>query len=107
MAANGALTPPTLPPVPSSPALAKRKHAATKSIIANGASVSAQGQSATSSGYSLQTVLQDILSVLERYAVLSLFALSMVSMPLSVLRAACAQGCRRYLHQRHGIALLF
>ncbi|KAH7394008.1 hypothetical protein DE146DRAFT_722361 [Phaeosphaeria sp. MPI-PUGE-AT-0046c] len=68
MAANGTLTPPTLPPAPQSPSLAKRKHAATKSIVANGASVSAQGQSAKGSTYSLQTVLHDILSVLKRYA---------------------------------------
>jgi hypothetical protein len=66
MAANGTLTPPSLPPAPTSPSLAKRKHVATNSIVANGASVSAQGQPADRSTYSLQMVLQDILSVLNR-----------------------------------------
>ena len=69
MAANGTLTPPSLPPAPApvSPSLAKRKHAATNSIVVNGASASAQGQPASSSTYSLQTVLGDMLAVLKRY----------------------------------------
>jgi hypothetical protein len=66
MAANGTLTPPALPPAPTSPSIAKRKHAATNSIVANGASGPAQGQPGDKSTYSLQTVLQDILSVLNR-----------------------------------------
>jgi hypothetical protein len=68
MAVNGNLTPPSLPPAPTSPSFAKRKHVATNSIVSNGASVSAQGQSATKSTYSLQAVLEDIMSVLKRYA---------------------------------------
>jgi hypothetical protein len=50
----------------TSPSIAKRKHAATNSIVANGASGPAQGQPGDKSTYSLQTVLQDILSVLNR-----------------------------------------
>jgi hypothetical protein len=68
MAANGTLTPPSLPPAPTSPSLAKRKHAAAGSIVSNGASVSAQGKLAPQSPYSLQTVLGDIIDVLKRYA---------------------------------------
>ena len=67
MSANGTLTPPTLPPAPTSPSLAKRKHVATNSMVSNGASVSVQGQSARGSAYSLQMVLEDILSLLKRY----------------------------------------
>jgi hypothetical protein len=67
MSVNGTLTPPSLPPAPTSPSAAKRKHAATKSIVSNGASVTAQGHSTPKSSYTLQMVLGDILSVLKRY----------------------------------------
>ncbi|KAF2827413.1 hypothetical protein CC86DRAFT_466190 [Ophiobolus disseminans] len=70
MAANGTLTPPSLPPAPApaSPSLAKRKHAATNSIAINGAPGSAQALSThSSSTYSLQTVLEDMLVALKSY----------------------------------------
>ncbi|KAH8727169.1 hypothetical protein GQ44DRAFT_678208 [Phaeosphaeriaceae sp. PMI808] len=67
MAANGTLTPPSLPPAPTSPSFAKRKHGATKSVVSTGALVSAQGQPGSESSYSLQMVLEDIFSVLKSY----------------------------------------
>jgi hypothetical protein len=67
MAANGTLTPPSLPPAPASPSAAKRKHVATNSIVPNSALVSAQGQTTAKSMYTLQMVLDDMLSVLKRY----------------------------------------
>ncbi|KAH3905358.1 hypothetical protein HBH56_219980 [Parastagonospora nodorum] len=67
MAANGTLTPPSLPPAPASPSAAKRKHVATNSIVPNSALVSAQGQTTAKSMYTLQMVLDDMLSVLKSY----------------------------------------
>jgi hypothetical protein len=62
MAANGTLSPSSLPPAFTLPAIAKRKHAATNSAVSNGALPSAQGH------YTPQMVLEDILAVLKRYA---------------------------------------
>jgi hypothetical protein len=67
-AANGTLTPPSLPPAPVSPSVAKRKLAGNHAIVANGASASAQGTAANATSYSLQATLGDILAVLKRYA---------------------------------------
>ncbi|KAH7085405.1 hypothetical protein BKA63DRAFT_431581 [Paraphoma chrysanthemicola] len=67
MAANGTLTPPSLPPAPTSPSIAKRKHVATHSIASNGASLPAQGQPTSRGTYTLQMALEDILAVLKSY----------------------------------------
>ncbi|KAL5120366.1 hypothetical protein ACEQ8H_001656 [Pleosporales sp. CAS-2024a] len=66
-AAPGPLVPPALPPAPASPSAAKRKHAATRSIVSAGASASAPGPTAPKSTYTLQMVLADMLSVLKRH----------------------------------------
>ena len=66
-AANGTLTPPSLPPAPTSPSAAKRKLPGAYAIVPNGASGSAPGQSANENTHSLQAVLADILAVLKRY----------------------------------------
>jgi hypothetical protein len=66
-AANGTLTPPSLPLAPTSPSAAKRKLPETHAIVPNGASGPAQGQSANGNTHFLQAVLQDILAVLKRY----------------------------------------
>jgi hypothetical protein len=66
-AANGTLTPPSLPPAPTSPSAAKRKLSEAQAIVSNGASEPAQGQSANGNTHSLQAVLGDILAVLKRY----------------------------------------
>lgn len=62
-AANGTLTPPTLPPAPQSPSAAKRKLASPQANAPNGAPTSAQGDGTRS----LQAALQDMLEVLKRY----------------------------------------
>lgn len=67
-AANGMLTPPSLPPAPASPSAAKRKVINGHPSVPVGASVTAQSSGAHSTSYSLQLVLKDILSVLKRYA---------------------------------------
>ncbi|KAL1800181.1 hypothetical protein ACET3X_000523 [Alternaria dauci] len=66
-AANGTLSPPSLPPAPNSPSAAKRKLAKPHGIAANGASTPAQGESAAANTRSLQAVLGDILAVLKSY----------------------------------------
>jgi hypothetical protein len=66
-AANGTLTPPSLPQAPTSPSAAKRKLAEPHAIAVNGASVAAHGESAKANSRSLQAVLGDILAVLKRY----------------------------------------
>jgi len=73
-AANGTLTPPSLPPAPTSPSAAKRKLAGHHAIVSNGASASAQGQRANGNAYSLQAVLGDILVVLKRYGISACYA---------------------------------
>ncbi|KAF2122525.1 hypothetical protein BDV96DRAFT_481151 [Lophiotrema nucula] len=65
---NGALTPPSLPAAPSSPALAKRKRSdAELASLSNGASVAATSARVTRASRSLQAVLEDILEVLRSY----------------------------------------
>ncbi|KAI4691731.1 hypothetical protein J4E81_007258 [Alternaria sp. BMP 2799] len=66
-AANGTLSPPSLPQAPNSPAAAKRKLAERPAIAVNGASTPAPGESASASARSLQAVLGDILAVLKSY----------------------------------------
>lgn len=66
-AANGTLTPPSLPPAPNSPSAAKRKLGEPHGTAANGASTPAQGESAPANTRSLQAVLGDILAVLKSY----------------------------------------
>ncbi|KAI4697732.1 uncharacterized protein J4E84_000865 [Alternaria hordeiaustralica] len=66
-AANGTLSPPSLPQAPNSPAAAKRKLAERPAIAVNGASTPAPGESANASARSLQAVLADILAVLKSY----------------------------------------
>ncbi|KAL6709506.1 hypothetical protein ACN47E_001441 [Coniothyrium glycines] len=66
-AANGPLAPPSLPPAPTSPSLAKRKLANTHAIVANGASSTAQGTRTNGPSYSLQALLRDVLSILRSY----------------------------------------
>ncbi|RAR09506.1 hypothetical protein DDE82_001621 [Stemphylium lycopersici] len=70
-AANGTLTPPSLPPAPapapSSPSIAKRKLADRPAKAPNGASASAQGDGANGSTHALQPALEDILAVLKSY----------------------------------------
>ncbi|PVI07005.1 hypothetical protein DM02DRAFT_581679 [Periconia macrospinosa] len=60
---NGALTPPSLPPAPTSPSPAKRKRTDTDALLNGAPSV------ATVNGPppSLQTVLEDIVAVLQSY----------------------------------------
>jgi len=65
--ANGTLTPPSLPPAPTSPSVAKRKLAGSHGIVPNGASVAAQSETAERNTYSLQAVLGDMLEILKRY----------------------------------------
>ncbi|KAF1843937.1 uncharacterized protein K460DRAFT_418919 [Cucurbitaria berberidis CBS 394.84] len=67
MATNGNLTPPSLPPAPTSPSAAKRKLPGAHAIALHGASASAQGKGAKGTSYSLQMVLEDMLSVLKSY----------------------------------------
>lgn len=66
-AANGALTPPALPIAPTSPSFAKRKHADTAVVLSNGASPAAQKEASNGATHTLQTVLQDVVSILESY----------------------------------------
>ena len=65
--ANGALTPPSLPPAPTSPSLAKRKRTETDAATLNGASSAAPAKLADRVPPPLQAALEDILSVLKRY----------------------------------------
>lgn len=62
-AANGTLTPPSLPPAATTPIFAKRKRTDTDANAANGASTAA----INGASHSLQAVLEDIVSVLKRY----------------------------------------
>ncbi|KAF2177933.1 hypothetical protein K469DRAFT_676649 [Zopfia rhizophila CBS 207.26] len=65
---NGTLTPPSLPPAPSSPGPAKRKRSDTEPAIqSNGASTEAATEVPNGTNHSLQTVLEDILAVLKSY----------------------------------------
>ncbi|PSN62450.1 hypothetical protein BS50DRAFT_624315 [Corynespora cassiicola Philippines] len=66
-AANGTLTPPSLPPAPASPSLAKRKRSETDAIVSNGASTAAATKTADDASHSLQSVLEAVLSVLKSY----------------------------------------
>ena len=66
-AANGTLTPPTLPPAPTSPSAAKRKLASPRAKAPNGAATPAQADASQDSTRSLQAALRDILEVLKRY----------------------------------------
>ncbi|KAJ4987312.1 hypothetical protein SVAN01_07182 [Stagonosporopsis vannaccii] len=66
-AANGTLTPPALPTAPDSPSFAKRKHADTAVVLSNGASSAAPTAAAHGTTHALQSVLGDVLSVLEGY----------------------------------------
>ncbi|KAF1928936.1 uncharacterized protein M421DRAFT_420164 [Didymella exigua CBS 183.55] len=66
-AANGTLTPPSLPPAPESPSLAKRKHAHTAVVLSNGASAATPKKAANASTHTLSAVLLDILYVLKGY----------------------------------------
>jgi hypothetical protein len=75
-AANGTLTPPSLPPAPSSPSIAKRKLADRPAKASNGASTSAQEDGANGSTHALQPALEDILAVLKRYDTCQLFPAS-------------------------------
>jgi hypothetical protein len=90
MATNGTLTPLSLPPAPASPSAAKRKYAATKSIVSNGASVSAQGQTAVKSTYTLQMVLEDILSILQRYVTIRRKSCTLAIIGLHATCARCS-----------------
>ncbi|ORY12681.1 hypothetical protein BCR34DRAFT_563209 [Clohesyomyces aquaticus] len=65
---NGTLTPPSLPPAPSSPSPAKRKRSDTESsILYNGTSAAASSRLASATRRPLQAVLDDILTVLQSY----------------------------------------
>ncbi|USP73314.1 hypothetical protein yc1106_00588 [Curvularia clavata] len=66
-AANGTLTPPTLPPAPTSPSAAKRKLASPRPKAPNGAAAPAQADGPQDSTRSLQAALRDILDVLKSY----------------------------------------
>jgi hypothetical protein len=63
---NGASTPPSLPPAPTSPSLAKRKRNETDAAIANGASPAAPAKLVNGAAPSLQAALEDIVSILKR-----------------------------------------
>lgn len=79
-ATNGALTPPSLPPAPSSPSLAKRKRTDTDANLPNGASTAAPAKLLNGDAHSLQPVVEDILAVLKRYGALISHALEMLYM---------------------------
>ncbi|KAF3047550.1 hypothetical protein E8E12_010279 [Didymella heteroderae] len=66
-AANGTLTPPSLPTAPESPSFAKRKHADTAVVLSNGASAAAPKTSSNGTTHTLKAVLEDVLSILKSY----------------------------------------
>ncbi|KAJ4324958.1 hypothetical protein N0V94_001012 [Neodidymelliopsis sp. IMI 364377] len=66
-AANGALTPPSLPHAPTSPSIAKRKHADTAVVLSNGTSMAAPKEATDATTNSLQAVLEDVVSILKSY----------------------------------------
>lgn len=66
-AANGILATPSLPPTPTSPSIAKRKHADTAVVLSNGTSAAVQKEVSSGSTHTLQAVLQDIVSILKSY----------------------------------------
>jgi hypothetical protein len=68
---NGTLTPPSPPPAPASPSLAKRKRTEVGTDLANGASPVAPAKPANGTAPSLQPTLEDIIEVLKRYEILS------------------------------------
>jgi hypothetical protein len=66
-AANGTLTPPVLPPAPTSPSAAKRKRfEGTNTPKVNGAST-ADEKAVNGNHLSVQAVMKDIVSILKRY----------------------------------------
>lgn len=66
-AANGTLTPPSLPTAPESPSIAKRKHADTAVVLSNGASAAASKTTLKGTMHTLKAVLEDLLSILKSY----------------------------------------
>ncbi|KAJ4348348.1 uncharacterized protein N0V89_009722 [Didymosphaeria variabile] len=64
---NGALSLPSLPPAPTSPSLAKRKRTETDVPITNGASPVAPTKLVNGAAPSLQTALEDMISILKSY----------------------------------------
>lgn len=66
-AANGTLTPPALPTAPESPSFAKRKHADAAAALSNGASTAPPKKALNGTTHGLQTVLEDVLSILKSY----------------------------------------
>ncbi|KAJ4412804.1 hypothetical protein N0V91_000566 [Didymella pomorum] len=66
-AANGTLTPPSLPTAPESPSIAKRKHADTAVVLSNGASAAALKATLNGTTHTLKAVLEDVLSILKCY----------------------------------------
>ncbi|KAJ4363785.1 hypothetical protein N0V95_000979 [Ascochyta clinopodiicola] len=81
-AATNALTPPSLPTAPTSPSVVKRKHADTAGALSNGVSTAAQGEASNGTAHSLQTVLEDVVSILKSYDTQpSILAHSLASSP--------------------------
>ena len=82
---NGTLTPPPLPAAPSSPSLSptKRKRTDTDASLPNGAPKKAPAQLVNGASRPLQPLLDDLLSLLKRYA-----ALHRLSLPYPAARAA-------------------
>ncbi|KAF2444370.1 hypothetical protein P171DRAFT_414358 [Karstenula rhodostoma CBS 690.94] len=85
---NRALTPPSLPPAPTSPSLAKRKRTEPDAVIANGASPAAPAKLANGAPPSLQTALEDVLSILKSYDTQP----SILAHPLATSAARAASG---------------
>ncbi|KAF2641476.1 hypothetical protein P280DRAFT_498281 [Massarina eburnea CBS 473.64] len=87
--ANGTLTPPSPPSLPpTSPSFAKRKRTATDAPAPNGASPPATEALLDGASPSLQTVLEDILSVLKGYDTQP----SILTRPLTSSAARAASG---------------
>lgn len=87
-AANGTLTPPSLPTAPETPSYAKRKHADTAVVLSNGASPAAPKDVANGTKHALQPVLDDVLSILESYDTQP----SILTRPVSPAPARSASG---------------
>ncbi|KAF1362607.1 hypothetical protein EJ07DRAFT_175047 [Lizonia empirigonia] len=66
-AANGTPTPPPQSTAPTSPSVAKRKHADTAVVLSNGASTAAHDAPSNGTTRTLQAVLEDVVSVLKGY----------------------------------------
>ncbi|KAF2466502.1 uncharacterized protein BDR25DRAFT_268441 [Lindgomyces ingoldianus] len=91
---NGTLTPPSFPPAPSSPSLAKRKRSeAEPAILTNGTSVPSTSGLANGATLSLQANLDDILAVLKSYDTQP----SILNLPLSstVTRATSGESASK------------